>query len=329
MNTRQPARDNVVEAVLAACRADPVLASPREHRVVIAFSGGPDSSTLLHALVRARRRLRLDLLAVHVDHGLRPGAAEEALAAGAFAAELGIPLEVARVKPRGGSEDAARRARHAGLEAVAARVGAGTVALGHTFDDQAETVLLHLLRGSGLEGLAAMAVREDLRFRPLLAVRRSQVDAYCARHRLAPLRDPSNEDPVFLRNRVRHELLPLLERRFNPRASEALVRLALAAGEEHAVVVAAAAGWLESNSAPYPRPAFLALPPAVRVEVLRRAWAAAAGLERPPGDAAKLRQAMRMLERGGRGMIQLGRGFELVVDANAFAIRPHNPLTEG
>ena len=325
---RSKRRDNVVEALLHSCRQDPVLGDRRGGRVVVAFSGGPDSSTLLHAMSRASPSLRLALVAVHVDHGLRPASATEAAAAATFAGALGVPLEVHRVRPRGRGEDAARRARYEVLNLVARREDAATIALGHTADDQAETVLLHLLRGAGLEGLAAMSPREGLRFRPLLGVWRDQVEAYCRRHDLNPVHDETNEARDFARNRVRHELIPLLEAAYNPRAREALVRLALAARDEHRVVATAASRWLKAHPAPHPRKLFNRLQPGVQVEVLRSAWAVAAGLDGPAGDSGRLRRALDLLGSSRGGMIHLGAGFELDVHATNFAIHPVRVLTE-
>ena len=133
----------------------------------------------------------------------------------AFCASLGVPLVSRRRVPENRSEEAARDLRYAHLEEVAAEAGATTIALGHNADDQAETILMHLIRGSGLEGLAAMQVREGLRFRPLLQTWRRDIEEHCRRHRLQPVEDASNRDPRFTRNRVRHQLLPLLES-FNP-----------------------------------------------------------------------------------------------------------------
>ncbi|HEY8739779.1 MAG TPA: tRNA lysidine(34) synthetase TilS [Candidatus Dormibacteraeota bacterium] len=316
-------RDNLVEQLVHACRSDPVIASGRG-RMVVGFSGGPDSTALLHGLWRGARGLRLDLHVVHVDHGLRPSAAADSTSAIAFAAELGLSCRTVRVRPRGGGEDAARRARHRALETVAAELGAPTVALGHTADDQVETVLLHLIRGSGLEGIAAMTPREGLRFRPLLAVGRPQVEAYCARNGLRPTEDGTNRDPRFARNRVRHELLPLLEDRFNPRIRDAVLRLAEAARQEHDAVAAAAQDWLGDRRGPLPRADFNRLPQAVRVQALRRWWARTSGREQLPGGAALLSQALRLVAGGDGGMIHLGSGFELLVHGPEFEIRPRN-----
>ena len=324
---RSRRRDNIIETVLQACRRDPVLATSGGHKVVVAFSGGPDSSALLHALSRGAASLGLDLLAVHVDHGLRPASAAAAEAASTVAARLGVAVEVHRARLQGGGEDAARGARYRVLEGVAARVRASTIAVGHTADDQAETVLLHLLRGSGLEGLAAMAPREGLRFRPLLGTWREQVEAHCAHYGLEPTHDETNDTTRFARNRVRHELIPLLEAAYNPRAREALLRLAESARDEHAVVTGAARRFLRRHASPYPLAAFNRLEAAVRVEVLRLAWASTAGLPGPAGDAARLRQALEVLAAGRAGMIHLGRGFELLVHTDDFEIRRPDVLT--
>ena len=313
-------RDNLVEALLSACRADPHVA--RGGVVVVAFSGGPDSSAMLHALVRASAALRLQLHAVHVNHGLRPGSSGDADHAARFASDLGVPIEVVRVAPRGRGEEAARRARHAALEAVATRYGAHSIALGHTAGDQAETVLLHLLRGSGILGLAAMAPRDRLRFRPLLEISRQQVDSYCARHRLDPVLDESNSDPSFTRNRVRHELIPMLETRFNPRVQEALVRLARIARDEHDVVCRTADEWLVRHGGAVPRAAYRALPRAVQAEILRQAWTDASGSGCALGGASGIDQALRLARGNASGMIQLGVGFELHADDQELQVRP-------
>jgi tRNA(Ile)-lysidine synthase len=140
--------------------------------------------------------------AIHVDHGLRAGSADEAEVVARAAARLGAAFEsrTVHVEPGPNLEARARAARYDALP--------GDVATGHTLDDQAETVLLNLLRGSGLDGLAGM--RPSAR-RPLLRLRRAETHALCAALSLHPVEDPSNADPVFRRNRVRHEVLPLLD----------------------------------------------------------------------------------------------------------------------
>jgi tRNA(Ile)-lysidine synthase len=161
-----------------------------------AVSGGPDSLALL-ALATAAGCV---VTVIHVDHGLREGSAREADVVAEAATRFGAKFlsETVSVSPGPNQEARARAARFAVLPEG--------VATGHTMDDQAETILLHLLRGAGADGLAGM---EPGRRHPLLGIRRSDTEAVCAALRLVPVRDPSNDDPAFQRNRVRHELLPL------------------------------------------------------------------------------------------------------------------------
>ena len=313
-------RSNVVESVLRECRADEVLA--QNTKVVVAVSGGPDSTALLHALTRAAPRLRLVLTAAHLDHGLRRSSAADARKVAALCDRLAVPLVSRPERPADASEDAARTLRYAYLEAVAKDVGAATIALGHTADDQAETVLLHLIRGSGLEGLAAMRVRDGLRFRPLLDVWRADVEAHCEAHHLEPVLDASNRSPRFTRNRVRQRLLPLMET-FNPQVKSSLVRLATAAADEHEVVTTQAAVWLAGHVETLDRRGFRALPVAVGVESLRQAWGRAMNGSSMPGGAERLEQAIRMVTSDrSEGMVPLGSGFCLYVRQDRFWIGP-------
>lgn len=163
-----------------------------------AVSGGPDSMALLVLALEAG----CEVTAMHVDHGLRPGSASEAELVETVSLERGasfVPL-VAHLAQGPNLEARAREARWSVLPPAAAT--------GHTADDQAETVLLNLLRGAGLAGVAGM--RPGLRH-PIIALRRSETEQVCAEAGIRPLRDPSNDDPVFRRNRVRHEVMPLLD----------------------------------------------------------------------------------------------------------------------
>ncbi|OGK94457.1 MAG: tRNA lysidine(34) synthetase TilS, partial [Candidatus Rokubacteria bacterium RBG_16_73_20] len=173
--------------------------------VLAAVSGGADSVALLHALVALAPAWRLRLSVLHVDHGLRPDAARDAEFVRALGARLGVPVEVARVavSPRGSLEAAARAARYAALAAAADRVGAARIALGHTADDQAETVLMRLLEGAGVRGLAGIPPVRGRFVRPLIERRRAEVVAELGRTGLAWVEAPTNADPRFLRNRVR------------------------------------------------------------------------------------------------------------------------------
>lgn len=204
-------------------------------KVVVAVSGGPDSLALLHLLWTLRGELGITLHVAHLDHGLR---GEESRAEAEFvrdeAARLGVPATVVRTRvadlarERGLSiEEAGREARYRLYREVMAATGAARVALGHNRDDQAETVLMRFLRGAGTAGLAGIPpVRGGWIVRPLLTVSRAAIEGYCREQGLSPRRDPSNEQDRFLRNRIRRELLPLLESEYNPGLREALVNLA-------------------------------------------------------------------------------------------------------
>jgi tRNA(Ile)-lysidine synthase len=221
----------MLSTILRTIRTHALVA--RGDVVVVAVSGGADSMALLHALSRLAPRLGIGLEVATVDHGLRASARAEGELVRARARALGLPWHGLRVdaaaarKGRASLQDAARRVRLGALGALAARRGA-RVALAHQADDQAETVLFRVVRGTGLLGLAGIPYRRDPFIRPLLDVSRAEISRYVARHELPFVEDPSNADPRFARARVRHRLLPLLAEE-NPRVREALVALAAAA----------------------------------------------------------------------------------------------------
>jgi tRNA(Ile)-lysidine synthase len=167
-----------------------------------------------------------------VDHGLQPGSAQRAADVAGVLRGLGLdPVHAVTVTvpppaAAGGPEAAARTARYGALEQVARQAGAAAVLLGHTLDDQAETVLLGLARGSGARSLAGMPARRGCYRRPLLAVRRAVTAAACAELGLAPWQDPHNRDDRFARARVRHQVMPALEAALGPGVAEALARTA-------------------------------------------------------------------------------------------------------
>jgi tRNA(Ile)-lysidine synthetase-like protein len=206
--------------------------------VAVAVSGGADSLALLHALRTLAGPRRWRLAVVTVDHGMRPGSAADAAFVADHAKALGLPAlvrtlipgDLARHRPAG-PEGAARAARYEALWPAADELGCPWLATGHTLDDQAETVLLQLLRGAGPDGLAAMAVRAGRLLRPLLGVRRAETRACCAAAGLAWREDPTNAGDGPLRNRVRHHLLPLLEE-LRPGATQTLARTAALAADE-------------------------------------------------------------------------------------------------
>ncbi len=197
--------------------------------VLVACSGGADSLALAAAAAFVGPRLGLRVVGATVDHGLQPGSAQRAEHTAATLRELGLdPVRVlpVRVEGDGGPEAAARRARLAALARLAERLGALAVLLGHTRDDQAETVLLGLARGSGARSLAGMAPVSGLWRRPFLALGREQVRLAAQLCGLAAWEDPHNFDPRFTRSRVRHDALPALRAALGPGVGEALARTA-------------------------------------------------------------------------------------------------------
>ncbi len=209
--------------------------------VVIGFSGGPDSLCLAHLLERLAPRHRWRLVLAHFDHQLRgEDSRQDAAFCRQWAAEHGLEFhigtaDVAReAKLRGEStEQAARRCRYAFFQEVQAAVGASRTALGHHRDDQAETVLMRLIRGTGTDGLAGMRpLRSDGVVRPLLAESRQAILDYCRDHGLTPCTDDTNLESLYTRNSLRLEVLPLLAERYNPKVAEALCRAADIAAED-------------------------------------------------------------------------------------------------
>jgi tRNA(Ile)-lysidine synthase len=268
--------------------------------VVAACSGGADSLALAAALAFEGPRRGLRSGGVTVDHGLQPGSAEQASRVTAVLAELGLdPVHAVRVtvaRPGGtdpypGPEAAARAARYAALDRIGLDptgldpigldpigLDPAAILLGHTLDDQAETVLLGLARGSGARALAGMAPASGRYLRPLLGIRRAQTRAACAALGLTPWEDPQNSDPAYARVRVRRALLPALEEQLGPGVALALARTAgqLRADADVLDELAAAASERIADGQPgLPAGALAAQPPAIRSRLLRRAALAA------------------------------------------------------
>ena len=197
--------------------------------VLIALSGGPDSLALAAATAFEAQRAGIRAGAVVVDHGLQPGSSDVAARAVEQAVELGLaPVSAVTVvvEGSGGPEAAARTARYAALDHAAADSGAALILLGHTLDDQAETVVLGLARGSGPTSLHGMQALAGVYARPLLGIRRATTVQFCIDSGLAPWIDPQNSDEAFARVRVRDTVLPMLEREIGPGVAEALARTA-------------------------------------------------------------------------------------------------------
>lgn len=252
--------------------------APPGAAVLVACSGGPDSTALLAATVFEGRKAGWHVVGLTVDHGLQAESAERAAAVVAQMAEIGAAETVtARVAVEAaglGPEAAARRARYAVLEEVGARLEAAAVLLGHTRDDQAETVLLGLARGSGGRSLSGMRRRYDRFVRPLLDVGRADTVTACLVEGHDTWEDPHNSDPAYARVRVRRTVLPVLEEQLGPGVAQTLARTAdqLRTDMDHLddLAEAAYAGLREADGA-LPVAGTAALPDAIRRRVLRLA----------------------------------------------------------
>ena len=270
-------------------------------RVLVAVSGGPDST----ALLVAAHELGFDLAAAHFDHALRAGSEKVAEQVRELCGRLGVGLVTERrvsAMPRGSVQAGARALRYEFLEAARARVGADVVALAHTADDLVEGAVLHLMRGCGLAGLRGMPARRDPYVRPMLAVWRRDVVAFLEERGIIAYEDPANADLNFARARVRHEILPALERdrpgigrRFYAAARQAS---ALQEALEIEVETLLGAGMPTA-------PAVAKMREPLAVELMKVLYSRAGGVQ-PALSRAHL-SSMLALVRGGRG----GRGVDL------------------
>jgi tRNA(Ile)-lysidine synthase len=324
-----PLDPDVAAVRLAVRRALP--AADGTAPVLVACSGGADSLALLAATVFETRRDRRRVLGVTVDHGLQDGSAAHADRVVAQMATLGADETVSvrvRVEASGqGPEAAAREARYAVLADVAQRTGASAVLLGHTLDDQAETVLLGLTRGSGSRSLAGMRPAFEVFLRPLLALTRSRLEAACRAEGIGWWTDPHNADPRFTRARLRHRVLPVLEAELGPGVAAALARTAEALREDAETLDALTdAAW---PAARVPDPSgdgldvdvLAGLGPGIRHRLLRRAAVRAGS---PPGELFRVHVlAMDELVTGwhGQAQVDLPGHLHLVRDRGVLRLR--------
>jgi tRNA(Ile)-lysidine synthase len=269
-----------VAAVRVAVRRS-LSGLPPDALVLVACSGGADSMALAAATAFVAPRLGLRAGLVTVDHQLQAGSADRAAAVIEWARQVGfVPAKAlaVEIKKRGGPEGAARSARYSALSEVSGQVKAAAVLLGHTRDDQAETVLLALARGAGPHGLAGMPRRRGIFLRPLLDVARADTHKACAALGLTPWEDPHNTDPAYARSRIRQDTLPALIRALGPAVVDNLARTAaqIAADTEHLDGLAAAALAAARTANGLSVGSLTELPVAIRTRVLH-AWAGELG----------------------------------------------------
>jgi tRNA(Ile)-lysidine synthase len=243
----------------------------RQDKIGVAFSGGPDSTALLHIL----KRLYPQTEAIYLNHNLRKDSANEEKFVRKFCDQNKIPLHVEQMnwkeKPSN-LEEAARKKRYRYLEKVAKEFGFTKIALAHHQDDLVETILLRLIRGTGLRGIVAMQPIRGRYIRPMLDVSRIEIQQYLTEHSLASYSDPTNEDRNFDRNKIRHDLLPYIESNLNPKVRSALLRFANWAEEQNKLIDELIQPKLKLiTDKGIHKKKFLQLSPALQKELLRRA----------------------------------------------------------
>jgi tRNA(Ile)-lysidine synthase len=314
-----------IPAAVAAVRHAVRGALPPAGLVLVACSGGADSLALA-AAARFVAGPRVGL--VTVDHGLQEGSDRRALDVAAWATGAGFdPVDVVTVSVAGrpgGPEAAARDARYAGLSEVAARRGAVAVLLGHTRDDQAETVLLALARGSGPRGLAGMPRRKGLFLRPLLDVARADTRKSCAALGLVPWDDPHNSDPAYARSRVRSALMPALIEALGPAVVANLARSAEQIAADNAALDALADTHVAADGLDVTE--LSGLMPAIRTRVLH-AWAKQLGA---PGSALSHRHVAALdalvTDWHGQGAAHLPGGIRVARERGRLVRVPDPPV---
>ncbi len=255
---------------------------------VLAVSGGPDSLCLLYLMHRLSEQFKLNLVVAHLNHCLRPEAEEEAKGVQSLAEQMSLPfvtraVDIRKLKQEKGisEEEAGRLARYSLLFDVASNYGVTKIALGHHLDDQAETVLLNIIRGTGPDGLAGILPQSQRGkytiIRPLLCFRRTEIEDYCRENKLSPYTDSTNLELNYTRNKLRLELIPQLEGEYNPRIREALFGLAKLAEEDRKFLQSLARQYYnklaekDNDKILIARDSLLKLPPALRGRILRLA----------------------------------------------------------
>jgi len=214
----------------------------QEDKVVVGVSGGPDSVALLYLLHRLSKEFKLRLHIAHLDHKIRKDSYKDREFVEKLATKLNIPITVSQVEVKkiarsASLEEVARNARLGFLFQVARDTRADKIALGHSLDDQAETVLMRILRGTGLYGLAGIMPKRKIEkytvIRPLLELRRRDIEKFLKQRRISSCRDQSNLEDIYFRNKVRNRLLPLLEKEYNSNIKEVLSNLSESAGYDY------------------------------------------------------------------------------------------------
>ena len=201
--------------------------------IVIGVSGGPDSMALLNILIKLKQEINFNIAVAHINHGMRDEAEEETRYVEEFCKRNGIPCYIKKEKveqlakeQKIGTEEAGRKLRYSFFEEVAKKVDATKIATAHNANDNAETVLMNIIRGSGLSGLKGIEVKRDNKYiRPLSKCDRREIEEYCMQNQLDPKQDKTNKENIYTRNKIRNQLIPYIEENFNPNIITSLNRL--------------------------------------------------------------------------------------------------------
>ena len=336
--TRGRRKEPLEQRILHFIREHQLISS--QSKLPVAVSGGPDSVCLLLILVKLCEKLGIGLHIAHLNHQLRGAEADaDAQYVSDLAHRLGIPatIEQRDVKAyqadkRISLEEAAREVRYTFLTQVAKSIGANRVAVGHTLDDHIETILMHLIRGTGTRGLGGLqpsslwqASGNSLTIiRPLLQVSRGETDGYCRSHQLTPRIDASNLSLSSLRNRIRHQLLPLLKS-YNPRVAEALLRTARITGDDLAFINKEGSrlwgeiGQKQGNTITLDKESFLELPPALKRHLLRMSIEKLLGNVRDI-ETRHIEEIMAALTKPAGKRLSLPGGLSFYIDYNQYLI---------
>lgn len=243
----------------------------REAKIVVGVSGGPDSVCLLDALYKLKNKYNLDLIVAHVNYGLRGKDSDlDENSVRKLAEKYSLLFEVLRNRKAGKSEDKLRIIRYDFFEKISKKYKADFVAVGHNLNDQAETVLVRIIRGTGLRGLGAIKFKNNNIIRPLLNIPRKEILAYLRKNKIAYRIDKTNLNTNFTRNKIRNKFIPYIEKEFNPNIQELLYKLSQSVGTDYDFLSRYAKEWLAANKI-LKVSALNSLHPSIRREVLRQA----------------------------------------------------------
>lgn len=250
----------------------------KNDKILLGVSGGPDSVALLYILAALKKEFGLSLHVAHIDHCLRKDSHKDRRFVENLARKLKLPVSVTEINVKalakyGSLEEIARNARLGFLFRVAKEIKADKIALGHNLDDQAETVLMRILRGTGLYGLSGISAKRRIAgycvIRPLIELRRREIEAQLKKKKIRPCIDITNRQDIYFRNKIRNRLLPLLEKEYNKKIKEILSNIAESAGSDYDYLTRAAEKSLKRLGAKIGINRFLKLHPAIQRLVLR------------------------------------------------------------